>query len=425
MKEMLRHLIFLMPTAISLIYFLRFVTSKSKHRSLHMLTILSFVSALFFFSDATYYSSCEDYKALVIGDVIGSYTGPMMPALAMLMLRSIIYDKYTRWYSFIALLIVPCILGTMTLTIYIMKGMEVSASYLKTLDVIRPSCWELMYSEDRAAAVHFWVNIIGYYSVMVVLCVCIMWQVVYYMRSTRLQMSEVKNFVLGKCELEPFHVEGILLLALICVFLVRIGIYRSYIMDHQWVAVMFSLVISWFVWMIFRVGVLVDKATIVIRCKEHPEDLESLYSQEQSECSDNHELAECLEQSADKVSYIEMIDCEDRNELLQSIYVLMEDDKPFLSPTLTIEDVAHSLCTNKSYVSKCINANMHLTFRDYINTLRIDHAKQMMLSHPDRVQEEIASMSGFYDASQFNKKFKQIVGATPRQWMLKQKGLYI
>lgn len=413
---MLTLLLLLMPTTICMIFCVKFATSKNIHKSRYLLMSLSFVAALYFFSDATYYSAYKDYKALVFGDIIGTFSGVALPSLVMLVLRSMVYEKYTRWYSYITLLVIPCILGTMTLTVYLMMGFDESEMYLRMLDEVHPSSSALMSNESRGASVHFWVNIIAYYGMMLCLGVCLLWQVTYYMKRTHFKFGEIREFLFNRGEIEPFHLEGVLFASLFVIFLLRIGISRAYIVHHQSVALMFALTGSVLVWMVFKVASYIDYPTITL-FDNHARNVQPL--------PDVVGIKDSADDSLAPVSYIDMAETEDEDMLLSSLKVYMSDDKPFLSPTLTIEDVAHALCTNKSYVSKCVNKNLHQTFRDYVNSLRIDYAKQMMLSHPDMVQEEIASKSGFSEASQFNKKFKQMVGMTPRQWMLGQGDVFI
>ncbi|MGL5636627.1 MAG: helix-turn-helix domain-containing protein, partial [Bacteroidales bacterium] len=97
-------------------------------------------------------------------------------------------------------------------------------------------------------------------------------------------------------------------------------------------------------------------------------------------------------------------------------YVLLKKEL-FLQPAIRIDEVARLLCTNRSYLSKMINDVYQMSFSTYINTLRISHAKRLMLSNKDLTQDLIASQSGFINAPSFNRVFKSITDMTPRTWL--------
>ena len=96
---------------------------------------------------------------------------------------------------------------------------------------------------------------------------------------------------------------------------------------------------------------------------------------------------------------------------------LMMDKEVFLQPRLTLDDVAESLNTNKTYVSKMVNNTYNLGFPELINILRVDYAEQYILSHREAKQEEIAQSCGFLSASSFNTTFKKVTGMTPKVWI--------
>ena len=89
----------------------------------------------------------------------------------------------------------------------------------------------------------------------------------------------------------------------------------------------------------------------------------------------------------------------------------------FLQPKLTLDDVAESLNTNKTYVSKMVNNTYNLGFPELINILRVDYAEQYIISHREARQEEIAQECGFLSASSFNTTFKKVTGMTPKVWI--------
>lgn len=107
---------------------------------------------------------------------------------------------------------------------------------------------------------------------------------------------------------------------------------------------------------------------------------------------------------------------ENIDRLAASLAKYMDEEKAFLQPDISIEKVAAKLGTNRFYISRLVNVEQSMTFRDYINSLRINYAKDYMKQHPTDTQEQVAFACGFSSASYFNRKFKLITGYSPQNW---------
>lgn len=104
------------------------------------------------------------------------------------------------------------------------------------------------------------------------------------------------------------------------------------------------------------------------------------------------------------------------DSLMAQFQHLMMGEQLFLTPSLTLTDVAVRLKTNKTYVSKMVNQTYNLGFPEVLNILRVDYAETYIRKHPDATQEDIAKACGFLSASSFNSTFKRITGYTPKVW---------
>ena len=104
------------------------------------------------------------------------------------------------------------------------------------------------------------------------------------------------------------------------------------------------------------------------------------------------------------------------DKIMDSFNKYMITDQGFLNPDMTIDMISHQLETNRTYVSKLVNIYYGMPFRDYLNKLRLDHAKTLMKDEPDAVIDYIALKSGFQSSTQFIRKFKDSEGVTPAVW---------
>lgn len=64
----------------------------------------------------------------------------------------------------------------------------------------------------------------------------------------------------------------------------------------------------------------------------------------------------------------------------------------------TIQDMAKTLGTNRTYLNAYIKDKYHATFCEWITGLRLEYAKTMLKEHPEMSIQKIAESSGFCPA---------------------------
>jgi len=127
--------------------------------------------------------------------------------------------------------------------------------------------------------------------------------------------------------------------------------------------------------------------------------------------------------SPDKLILDNNIKDSDSNEqklysLFLEIQQLMENENFFLRPGLTISDLSTALGSNDKYISLSINKFARMNFNHYINTLRIQEAKKLLLgTSTESSIQDIAITCGFGNASSFIRVFKQVTGLTPAYYV--------
>jgi len=85
------------------------------------------------------------------------------------------------------------------------------------------------------------------------------------------------------------------------------------------------------------------------------------------------------------------------------------------------EDVAAVACITPNYLSKQFRIKKGMNLREYINKIRIDEAKRLLLSTNLPVSE-IAGMTGYDNISYFSTVFRKHVGMSPVDWRLEKGG---
>lgn len=85
---------------------------------------------------------------------------------------------------------------------------------------------------------------------------------------------------------------------------------------------------------------------------------------------------------------------------------------------LTLEFVASLFHLNRSYLSSTFKARTGIRFVDYVNQIRIKHAKDL-LKNTDKKNYQIAQSVGYENVKYFFRIFKKTEGITPEQFRAK------
>ncbi|PQJ80148.1 helix-turn-helix domain-containing protein [Polaribacter porphyrae] len=99
----------------------------------------------------------------------------------------------------------------------------------------------------------------------------------------------------------------------------------------------------------------------------------------------------------------------------------MNDEKPFLNPSLTIRKLASAIEMNSRDLSVLINQHLNQHFFDFVNEYRIEEAKSILKNPKKKAFTilEILYEVGFNSKSSFNTAFKKHTGLTPTQFRKK------
>ena len=102
--------------------------------------------------------------------------------------------------------------------------------------------------------------------------------------------------------------------------------------------------------------------------------------------------------------------------LMERICQHMESELPYLHSDLKLQDVADALNSNRTYISDCIKAERGMTFPQFVNAYRVEHAKQLLSNRPDIKISSVGPESGFSSDASFFRAFKSVTGMSPSEW---------
>ncbi|WKD48204.1 helix-turn-helix domain-containing protein [Microbulbifer spongiae] len=112
-------------------------------------------------------------------------------------------------------------------------------------------------------------------------------------------------------------------------------------------------------------------------------------------------------------------------ELVEKVERSMTREHLFLTPTLTLADLAQHLGAAKRIVSTTINRHFGCNFFEFVNQYRIEEAKARLADPACEGQTvlEIMLAVGFNTKGTFNTLFKKRVGMTPTEFRFRSRAL--
>lgn len=87
----------------------------------------------------------------------------------------------------------------------------------------------------------------------------------------------------------------------------------------------------------------------------------------------------------------------------------------------SVDDIANHAGYSKYYFCRCFKEITGYTVNSYINSVKIEHAKELLTTHNQSVSE-VSEICGFSDISYFTKIFKKYTGVLPSKLKIKREG---
>lgn len=108
----------------------------------------------------------------------------------------------------------------------------------------------------------------------------------------------------------------------------------------------------------------------------------------------------------------------DLQKLKAKLQDLMQAEKPFLNPQLTLNDLARLVGVNTTVLSYVINTGCGKNFNDFVNEFRIAEVKNKLEAGAAENSNllNLAFECGFNSKATFNRAFKKFTGVSPKEF---------
>lgn len=96
------------------------------------------------------------------------------------------------------------------------------------------------------------------------------------------------------------------------------------------------------------------------------------------------------------------------------------ENKYYHETGITIEDLAFKLQIGRTTLSNFINREEGVNFNSWINRMRIEDAKNLLINNPEYTILQVSEMVGYTEQANFSRQFKLITGESPLVWRKKK-----
>ncbi len=101
----------------------------------------------------------------------------------------------------------------------------------------------------------------------------------------------------------------------------------------------------------------------------------------------------------------------------QKILAVLENEKPYLSPTYSLGALAQKVNMPASHITEVLNLELNMTFYTLTNQYRIQEAKQQLARQDHHWKmDQLAAYLGYKSKSTFYNAFKKEMACTPLQY---------
>ena len=120
---------------------------------------------------------------------------------------------------------------------------------------------------------------------------------------------------------------------------------------------------------------------------------------------------------ADYAGYFAQVRSQENRNILDKIDAYV---KEHYMEKISLRSLGEMFYINNVYLGQLYKKRYHIVFRDYLNQLRLEKAKELLEDTDTRIYR-IAEETGFGKADYFINKFVQVYGITPNQYRMKFK----
>ena len=110
---------------------------------------------------------------------------------------------------------------------------------------------------------------------------------------------------------------------------------------------------------------------------------------------------------------------EREQDLYNRILEVMERDRPWVNEQFRLNDLVSMVYSNRQAVSNAVNRKSQMNFCRFVNSYRVDYAKELVRKDPRLSVGDVSMMCGFHNDVSFSMAFQLVENMTPNEWIRK------
>lgn len=391
-----------LPFSVCLMWFMLVVIRRHKSHSAHLFAVVMGLFAISYYCGADNLTIGYNPRRQVIMNIMLECSSLAVIPLVCFYIRSLADDVYERALSYLMLL--PAVLVT-TSNIVLVSTMGLEHAGEMFPSSFSDSVSMTVVDGDALQNAFVFVSFTVYRVLFLVLLALAMIYMIWWLYYNKFRFGHVQAFIKGEKSSFTANILCVLLFVYFLLWGICVVFYQLFLdISSPW-SIGWSIVTALVLFMVGYVAAVpsLPGGYMNIGRLRHPFSAVSQTTQEYLDSIDSGPVADNVAQSG-------------YDKIMDSFQEYMVANQGFLNPNMTIDVISEQLNTNRTYVSKLVNIYYGMPFRDYLNKLRMDFAKQLMLDEPDASIEYIAAKSGFQSSTQFIRKFKEQENVTPAVW---------
>ena len=392
-----------LPFSVCLVWFLLVLFRGRKYHTDHLLAVVMGLLAVGFYCGGSNLSFNQDPKRQVIMNIILEATSLSALVMVCYYIRSLADDVYERALSYVMLL--PAVLHTTANVLLLcLLGLDDGAELFYGLfhGLVDPGSLDVL--QKAFVLVSYQI----YRSMFLAILLLAMMFMGFWLVHYRFRPGHVWAVLKGRRTSFTANIVCILFIVYFILWAVCVIFNRLFLDIHSPWSVAWSVVTALVLFLVGYVATVpsLPGGYMTIGRLRHPFTAIRQTPKEYISSIDSGPVAADADE-APQSGY---------DKIMESFQELMVTKQGFQNPNMTIDEISRQLDTNRTYVSKLVNIYYGMPFRDYLNGLRLDFAKQLMIDEPDASLDYISAKSGFQSSTQFIRKFKETENATPAVW---------
>ena len=395
---MIHSLVISLPIIVCAVFAMLMLLDLRGRRERYVLAIFFIVATLLYLGHGFFF--CKNIPVIPLSDTIYSFCNLAVYPLYYLYLESITSDniKGFRIHKIIALL--PAVVCSLTIGLfYLLMNEE------ETKLFIHSYLYEVKSSELTGIV---WWQAVAHMVTKSIFALQII-PVVHFGSRSIVKFNQRVEASFADIEGRSLHRQKVLLWIFLVTSLASFVcniIGRQWFDSSAWLLSVPSILFSALLFCVGREGFMQNfsiQEIMEAEKEELPNEEEESEALDEALATDDDSTT-AIEQSDHQLS-IETNKTSVKDRKMENIVQRIIDEQLYLQPDLQLNGLATLLCTNRTYISEAIRKAKGMTFYEFINDLRIQHAQKLMKENPEMAIYEIYTQSGYSNYPTFRRNF--------------------